>query len=175
LSIDILKNLEEEEITITKAILIDKETGEIINSLDTGDRIVKKKSKEYLEDTVEWGKGLSFVKLFDNYFPRVALQLSGGAVALMSILATYIKYGSSLLCNKRNDYPLNNHDIEEITGLSNKTVSKLMSELVDNKVLARVHTGKSWKYFANPYIYCRGSRINKTLEDMFRDYPDRYK
>jgi hypothetical protein len=158
-----------------KTLRIINDDGEIVNEIHEGDRITRGKSTVYLKDTIPWGKDMTFVKLFDDYFPKVSLELSGGAVAVMTMLSTYIAYESGMICSRTKDYPLNNHDIERITQLSEKTVSKLMDELVESKVFCRNHVGRSWQYFANPYIFCRGARINKTLEAMFKDYPQRYR
>jgi hypothetical protein len=149
--------------------------GEVVGTYDPGDRIVRKESIEFLCDTMEWGKGRPFIKVFIDYFPKVAEELSGGAVGLMSVLATYIAYRSNLLCNRSSNNPLSNKDVEDITGLSKTSVTKYMDELVDAKVLFRGKTGNSYQYYANPYVYCRGSKINKTLEAMFKNYPDKFK
>lgn len=149
--------------------------GEIVGSIEQGDRIVRKASVEFLCDTMEWGKGRPFIKVFIDYFPKVAESLSGGAVGLMSVIATYIAYRSNLLCNRSSNNPLSNKDIEDITGLSKVSVAKYMDELVDAKVLFRGKTGKSYQYYANPYVYCKGTKINKTLEAMFKNYPERFR
>jgi hypothetical protein len=149
--------------------------GCIVGTIDDGDRIVRKSSVEFLCDTVAWGVGRPFIKVFIDYFPKVAEELSGGAVGLMSVIATYIAYRSNLLCNRSSNNPLSNKDIEDITGISKASVARYMDELVDAKVLFRGKTGKSYQYYANPYIYCRGSKINKTLEAMFANYPDKFK
>lgn len=149
--------------------------GEVVGEVREGDRILRKESSKHLEQTIPWGKGWSFVKVFDNYSPQLSLSLSGGAVGVMYTLSHYVAYLSNLLCNRSSNNPLNNEDIEKITGHSKPTVVKIMDELVANKVLARVKVGRSYQYYANPYIYCRGTRINKTLEAMFKYYPEKYR
>jgi len=149
--------------------------GEVVDTIDGKDRIVRAASVEFLCDTIAWGEDRPFIKVFIDFFPKVAEELSGGAVGLMSVIVPYIAYQSNLLCNRSCNNPLNNKDIEDITGISKPSVIKYMNELVDAKVLFRGNTGKSYQYYANPYIYCRGKRINKTLEAMFRNYPERFR
>lgn len=160
---------------VKRTIMVNADDGEIVGEINPGDRIMRRESIKYLADTVEWGKGRPFIKVFADYFPRVMIGMSGGAVGIMHLLSTYIAYGSNLLCNRTTNNPLNHQDIEEITNLSNKTVIKFMDELVKHKVVSRVKVGYGYQYYANPYIYCRGSRINKTLETMFQDYPEKYR
>ena len=155
--------------------IVDLSTGEVSGHINQGDRIVRKATSEYLCDTVEWGKDRPFVKVFIDFFPKIAESLTGGAVGLMSAIVPYIAYRSNLLCNRSSNNPLSNKDIEEVTGLSNKSVIKYMEELVNAKVLFRGKCGKSYQYYANPYIYCKGGRINKTLEAMFKNYPESLK
>jgi len=156
-------------------LAIVSQDGEFVGHIKPGDRIVRKASVDFLCETMEWGKGRPFIKVFVDYFPKVAEKLSGGAVALMSVIIPYIAYQSNLLCNRSCNNPLSNKDIENITGISKPSVIKYMNELVDAKVLARTTIGKSYQYYANPYIYCKGSRINKTLETMFKNYPERFR
>ena len=118
-------------------------------------------------------KGVQFIKVFRSNFIQIAPKLSGGAVIVMSLIAPYIAYRSNLVCkgsNGNDGTPLNNDDIEGITGFSKPTIIKIMNELVEHRVLARTKVGHSYQYYANPYIYCCGTRINKTLETMFKYY-----
>ena len=152
--------------------LID-EDGVVVNEIREGDsvKITRKESIEYLTNTVPWGEGWSFVKLFDDSLTKLALRLSGAELATAFILSKYIKYESGLLCNHNSKHPLSNADIQKIMSYSDRTITNVMDTLVKKKVLFRGKTGKQWQYYANPHIFCRGQRINKTLQDMFRDYP----
>lgn len=109
--------------------------------------------------------------MFTEFLPKVALKLSGGAAIVAIALSQFITYGSNLLCNRVSNSPLNNDDIMSVTGYSKSTVIRLMDELVKAKVFARTKVGVSYQYYANPYIFSKGSRINKTLEAMFKNYP----
>ena len=155
--------------------IVDLETGEILGDVNSDGKNLNDNSCKFLHDTITWGKGLSFIKVFrDNYMKAANSLTTTTAVAVASILSNYIAYRSNLLCRREERYPLNNTDIQEITGLSNKTVIKIMDELVQKKVFARANVGHSYQYYANPYIYVCGTRINKTLQAMFENYPHRF-
>jgi hypothetical protein len=146
------------------------EDGEVLQEIYEGDSfsVFRKESADYLNDTIEWGKGWPFVKLFRESLSMLALKLSGGAFAVALVLANYIQYGSGVIAI--GDKAVNNADIQKLMGYSDKTVTSIMKELVDKMVFYRGRTGKSYHYFANPYIFCRGSKINKTLQGMFKSY-----
>jgi hypothetical protein len=125
-------------------------------------------------DKMYWGMDRPFIKMFLDYMPKLALKLSGGAMATALRLTEYINYDSNLL-SKRGGNPLNNEDIQQIMEYSKKTVIRIMDELVSNKVLFRGRTGHSYQYYANPYLFNKGKYVNKTLAAMFKDYPDEFK
>lgn len=99
----------------------------------------------------------------------IAKDISGISLAIAIFLQTYAKYQSNLIAYD-NGRPISNDDIVKLTEYSKPTVVKCMDELVSTKVFARVKVGKSYQYYANPYIFCKGKRVNKTLIDMFKNY-----
>jgi hypothetical protein len=126
------------------------------------------------KDLIRWGDDRPFVKVFLDYMPQLALKLTGGALATALRLAEYINYDSGML-SKRGGNPLSNDDIQEIMGYSKKTTIRVLDELVCRKVLCRTRAGHSYRYFANPYLFTRGKAINKTLDAMFKNYPEEFK
>lgn len=161
---------------LTDGRMIDTLTGEVLN-----EQTVYVKSNETVkivnvtESNCEraWGQGRPYIKLFIDYVPQLALRLSGGALAIVFRLSEYMRYETGLIARHKNgegDNPLNNEDIQQMMGYSNKTIIKLMGELVDKKVLFRGRTGHSYQYYANPYLFFKGTTINKTLIAMFKNY-----
>lgn len=150
--------------------VIDADTGEVVDEINGGDRILRSKSLDYLHETTKWGTGMPFVKVFTEYLPTLAINLSGAAVMTIISLVPYVAYKSNLLCKRTKDHPMNNADIEEVTHYSRRNVTRIMDELVSQKIVARVLVGNSYQYYVNPYIYLKGNRINKTLEAMFKNY-----
>lgn len=115
-----------------------------------------------------WGEYWSFTKLFTEYFRVADNKLSSGSVAVMFAIAPYIAYGSNILCKRgRVTEPLNNIDIQKITGISKNSIAKYIDELLSTQVLAKNIDGK---YVANPYVYCKGGKVDKVLAVMFKGY-----
>lgn len=157
---------------------INTKTGEIVREekiyLRPGEEYKITKPKQNADENfILWGKDRPFVKMFIDYMPQLGLVLSGGALAIAFRLSEYICYGSNLIA-KRGGNAITNVDIQEMMGYSEKTVIKLMQELVDNMIFYRGRTGRSYQYFANPYLFSRGTVINSTLAAMFKDYPKKF-
>lgn len=118
------------------------------------------------------GKDMKFVKICIDCIPRLSELLTGSALGTMLALTPYIQYNSNIIAKNNSGRPLKNSDVERIMRYSNKTVKVIMDELVDKRVLFRGRTGTSYQYYANPYIFTKGRRINKTLEVMFKGYKE---
>jgi hypothetical protein len=122
---------------------------------------------------INQGKG--FIKVFTHELMKLRGSMNSTDVIVSTILMHFISYESGMLTKtSKNDerYPLLNKDIQEITGLSEKATLKTMNRLVKIGVYAKAKHKRSFKYFANPYIFMRGSKINRTLKDMFKEYQD---
>lgn len=162
--------------TASQLAIVDLSSGEILDTVEHGDRlrVTKKASVDKLMSQTKWGEGWQFVKLFSDNVRALEGKLSAGSMMIMFALAPCIAHRSNLVING-DSKAMNNDDIQNATGLSKKVVARYMTELVRADVLFRGCTGHSYKYFANPYIYCKGNAINDTLEEMFKDYPARLK
>jgi hypothetical protein len=156
--------------TLNKVGRIVNGNGEVICEIFEGDRIVRAQSVELLKQTIEWKKEKPFVKVFIDYLPKLANELSGGAVTTAIRLAKYVNYGSGLLSKSNGGKPLTHKDIEDIMGYTERQVIRIMSELVEHKIMFKGRTGRTNQYYANPHIMVKGVQINKTLEAMFADY-----
>lgn len=128
------------------------------------------------QDRVLWQPEKKFVKVFPDELANVVTmlddegkRLSGAELAIVMLLMGYISYNSGMLV-KGGGNPVSQSDIERLTGFNRITVVKSMDKLVRKKVFARNKVGKSYQYFANPYIFFRGRFINATLVDMFKSY-----
>lgn len=128
------------------------------------------------QDRVLWQPEKKFVKVFPDELANVVTmlddegkRLSGAELAIVMLLMGHISYNSGML-TKGGGNPVSQSDIEKITGFNRITVVKSMDRLVRKKVFARNKVGKSYQYFANPYIFFRGRFINATLVDMFKTY-----
>ena len=58
----------------------------------------------------------------------------------------------------------------EITGLSNGAVHDTINSLVKKDIIYKGKNSKNRQYFINPWLFCKGNRINKVLKTMFKNY-----
>ena len=147
--------------------LIDSETGEVINTISSGDKILRAGSSEYLINTIPLEHG-PYIKVYTKTMFQVAKRLDGVTMQLLNLLMTFISYESGIL-EYSNGRPLTRNSIIDISGLHKCTVDNCLKKLVDNKILGRHKTGRFTHYTANPFIFMKGRRVSKTLYKFFED------
>ena len=154
-------------------ILLDTDTGECLAEINEGDRILRKKSLDYLSELKsgiiqEW-KMESF---FKGYIPelkemmRLLTNNEAGFVA-----KTIFNIGYADCCLKDDlDNPLSQVKLAEICGLSERQTRRVMDALIKKGVLYKGEDSKENQYFVNPWLFCKGNIINSVLKTMFRNY-----
>ncbi len=154
----------------TKAYIVDSETGETMNSIKEGDtcRITRAASKEKYTQTQEW-KLERFYKGHSAEIRKLMLELSTVEKAFLFTMALYVSYEDCCL-KYDNGNELSFDDMQELTGLSRGALSKAITSLIKKDILYRGKNSKSRQYFVNPWVFCKGNRINKVLKTMFQNY-----
>jgi hypothetical protein len=120
------------------------------------------------EGHVVWQPENDFVKIYPDALNRISFRLSGAEAMTLMRLVPFIDYQSGML--KKEKRPLITKDVIEMTGYSKVTVIGIMDKLVSERILAKTRVGRTFEFFANPYIFFKGKFINNTLIDMFKDY-----
>lgn len=152
-------------------------TGEIkiqtVTIHSTDEVVSVKKKPEYgykaQEPTIPWQSKSKFVKLYTDSLREVIEVLTNTEVMVSMYMVSYIDYYSNML--KRADgLPVSNKDIAVDSGFSEKHITDIMKSLVSKRIFARTEVGRGYQYFANPYIFTKGNRINATLYAMFKNY-----
>lgn len=126
------------------------------------------------EQRIPWRTEDTFVKLFTSDLAGIVDDLTGAEAFTLFALIPYISYETGMLTagatsNKR---PLINEDIRYMIKRAESNVTIIMDKLVSKRILSRNKVGRSYQYFANPYIFFKGKFINKTLIAMFRKYTE---
>lgn len=157
----------------SKAIL-DTETGELIE-FRTGDRIVRKASleaysrlKEQNKEYQEW-KIEHFYKGNIEEIRKTMQNLDVYEKAFLYSIATYIGYEDCCL-KYDNGIELKFDSLVEISGISKGKLSSVISSLVEKDILYKGKNSNTMQYFVNPWLFCKGNRINKVLKTMFKNY-----
>ena len=80
------------------------------------------------------------------------------------------KYEDCCLKHDNGD-ELTTNDLIEISGFSRAETFRVISSLVKKDILYKGrNSSKNRQYFINPWIFCKGNRINKVLKTMFKNY-----
>ena len=151
-----------------RGLVVDPETGEKIDEIREGDSIVRSESKEKLKETVFLNEDEPFLKVYTKAMFDVSRSLDGMENQLMNMLMHYISYETGIL-KFANGIVLTRQHVIELAGLNYKTVDKHLKRLVDIGVFGKHKTGRNVNYIANPYIFMRGKKVNKTLKELFKN------
>lgn len=164
----------------TSRVVVNTETGEIEHKLQKGDRIVRKNSVESLikkqrrekeveqRVTLEW----NLENFFKVHVPEMRLwmkDLSQTERSFLFSITTYVSYEDCHL-QYDNGVDIGSEDLVTITGLSRSVVYQTINSLVKKDIIYKGRNSISRQYFANPWLFCKGNRVNKVLKTMFKNY-----
>lgn len=151
-------------------MIVNMDTGGCDGMIHPGDKIkiTRAESIEYLSQYSEWKIG-HFYKGNLPELKRWMKDLSPGEKAILFTVSPYVWFTDC--CLKKGDGDmLTFDDIVELSGLSRGAVSTILNSLIDKDILYRGKNSKERQYFMNPWLVCKGDRINQVLKTMFRNY-----
>jgi hypothetical protein len=167
-----VKTMEDEQV---RAHIVSTSTGEITANLYPGDRIVRGKSrksyKRKIEPSPEYAKW-NLENFLKTHIAEVRLwmnELSQAEKAFLFSIAPYVSFEDCHL-QFENNTDIGTEDLVKITGLSRGLVYQTIESLVKKDILYKGKNSKSRQYFVNPWLFCKGNRINKVLRTMFKNY-----
>lgn len=150
--------------------LIDKDTGEEI-LLFEGDRIIRATTMDYLEEknkTQQW-KLENFFKGHIQEIEKWMHDLNNNEKVFLFSICPHICYESCAIAYS-NGKDIGTEDLIKITGLARSVLYNTIQSLVEKDIIYKGKNSKSRQYFVNPWIFCKGNRINKVLKTMFKNY-----
>lgn len=156
-------------------VIIDPDTGEIEGYIKSGDIIIRKESRQAYkteQDKYEPKDTRKFTKVFHNECRKLtelrkSNKLSVAAELLFRTLGDYIDFSGDNIV-KINDMAMGTKTIgTKLMGYSRQQTTKLLNELIDLNLIAKVKRGRQVIYIVNPEYYHRG-KILKTTANIFR-------
>lgn len=154
------------------ADIVKHDTGEIIGMIEEGDRIIKGKSmkvfQQMKDETEEW--------IIENFYKgnvdELELWINDLSITEKAFLFSIVPYISYDDCHLeyKNHTDISTEDLPKITGMSRNTVYDVIKTLIDKDILYKGENSKNRQFFINPWLFCRGQRINKVLKAMFKNY-----
>ena len=157
--------------------IINTETGEIMDEIAPGDRILRKRSIDFLkskeedkEELIEINIGRGFIKIYEDIIEDVIeAGLGASTFLVIMICLKYLSYVSGAIRYPKGGHFLTPSDFVKETGLSRSTVFREIDRLVEEGFLHKGKVEEEYQLFANPYVFMKGRRINRTLFDMFKN------
>jgi hypothetical protein len=155
---------------VEERVLYNRTTGEVLDTAHEGDRvrITRKASIDYLAKFETWNLE-SFFKGHIGELEKVMMDLEPYEKAFLFSVVPKVGYEDCCLKHSNGNI-LNQADLIAISGLSKPTVVKVIKSLIAKDILYQGRNGKETQYFVNPWLFCKGNRINKVLKTMFRNY-----
>lgn len=156
-------------------VIIDPDTGEIEGYIRNGDMIVRRESRKAYANNNEKYEPTDrrrFTKAFHNECRKLTElrkqgKLSVTAELLFRTLGDYLDFSGDNIV-KINGMAMGTKTIgEKLLGYSRAQTIKLLQELIDLNLIAKVRRGKQVIYIVNPEYYHRG-KILKTTATIFR-------
>ena len=153
-----------------KMLYICTKDGEIIDTLSSrenyakledGDRVLRRKSIESFEKSVEIK--MRFAKVNFLVFGDICRKYS-----IFPYLVQYVGYMSGKLVF-RNGKDITRNNLPKICKVSVATVNRQLSGLISDDIIKPVKQDGKTIYFMNPYIVHLGKKINLSTYEMFKN------
>lgn len=160
-----------------RSYVIDKETGELVDALYFGDRILRGKSTEAYADTQE-EKAASpirrFTKQNNDELGLLIQELSHVEAKYLFACLCYLGYEDNCIKNSRGE-PLSVADVADRSGIPRASAFRAADGLLQKGVICKAESKRALMWFICPLIAGRGTKYNKVLQTMFRNYKVRSK
>ena len=149
--------------------LVVRETGEVTGSLNEGDRIIRKKSEEYLKSTIEILPEAAYIKTYIKPLSQLAEVSSGPEMLLIYYLLQYLSFESGIVSHSNGRIITRSYIAQELQQ-SERQVDRTLDKLKEREVLKKVMGARrEVTIILNPWLFMRGKRINRTLYEMFKN------
>jgi hypothetical protein len=158
-----------------RAHVVSKSTGEITTDLYEGDRIVRGSSRKSYKNKVEVSPEYdkwNLENFLKTHIAEVRLWMDELSQAEKAFLFSIVPCISFEDCHLQfdNGADIGTEDLIKVTGLSRGLVYQTIESLVKKDILYKGKNSKNRQYFVNPWLFCKGNRINKVLKTMFKNY-----
>lgn len=149
-------------------IIVNDDTGEKTGSLNMGDRIVRAKSIEHLNEYEIWTIK-HFYKGNVDEIRKLLQDLSQNERAFLFSVVTYIGYNDC--CIKYDDgKTMDASDLARITKMGKSLLYSVIESLRQKDIIYKGKNSGGMQYFVNPWLFSKGSKINSVLRTMFKNY-----
>lgn len=149
-------------------VVIETETGKILNKLNNGNRIIRGSSIEALKELESAPEGETFTKLYHKVLPKLAhCKLSSAEWAVFLYLGTNLRYISNV-AQYRNGRLITRENLQHDLKLPEITVKRAVLRLIKEGLIIEARTIEGKVFVVNPFVLSVGDKVSKTVYDLFR-------
>ena len=157
-------------------VLVEKETGAVVENIGVGDKVriipavQLTAQKEMKADTIPFGCGRRFVKLFPDNSKRLCERLSPNALWILQRLVPYVGMNGGVLRHS-NGKPLKRADVARLClpTLAERTADRAVTELCNCGVMGKAFLNGKRVLLINPYVLQNGSNASASLLKVFEE------
>ena len=160
--------------------VVDPNTNKTMNYINKGDKIVRLSSREAFKKIKEqetknicekWDVK-DFNKINAEELQLIMNELSQLEKTFLFSILPYITFDSnSLQIGKgKKAVDVGTEDLIEITGMARSTMYDVIKSLHEKDIIYKGKNSKNMQYYVNPWLFCKGNRINNVLKNMFKNY-----
>ena len=154
---------------MTKSYLVDEngvvlkeiEDSDKLVSLEDGDKILRKGTLEYLNDTTDIK--YHFIKINPKIFDKYCKKYS-----ILPYLTCHIGYMDNICCYD-NGKIIRLKDLSKVCEVSETTIKRQLKGLIADDIIHKVQYKKNQKcIMMNPWLCMRGKRLYKSTYEEFK-------
>lgn len=169
-----MKNIENKCVV---ANIVDVETGEILNVINSGDKLIRNKEPDDI--IYNFNDGRMFVKMYHEVLLSLKDELTPAEGWFLTLLSNYVCYQDCCLRKggRPNGEAFNIKTLAMELNYEYPTTRRLVSSLMKKGLLGYFTTGSKDKPNAkslciklivvNPYVFTRGNKVSKSVENLF--------
>ena len=142
-------------------VLKEIEDSDKLVSLEDGDKILRKGTLEYLNDTIDIK--YHFIKINPKIFDKYCKKYS-----ILPYLTCHIGYMDNICCYG-NGKIIRLKDLSKVCEVSETTIKRQLKGLIADDIIHKVPYKKNQKcLMMNPWLCCRGKRIYLSAYNEFK-------
>lgn len=153
--------------------LVSKSTGEVTGEVNAGSKIISRNSLNYLKAQRELENLPEQVnQFFKGNAEEIRLILEELDISEKGMLLTIAAYvGYDDCCVKyTNGKDVNANHLFKMAKIGRTKGYEILDSLRAKDIIYVGKNSKSYQYFVNPWLFCKGKRIDKVLRRMFMNY-----
>jgi len=149
-------------------LVINSDTGAVMTTLMNGDKIIRAKSIETMQEFEKIPQGETFTKLYHKVVPLlIECRLSASEFMIFMHLAVNLRYLSNV-AKYPNGKLITRQNLQDDLKVCERTLKSSIYKLIKVGLIVEATTIEGKVFIVNPYVVMVGDKVNKTVYDLFR-------